>query len=158
MRHHTDWLRARLSTIPAVRTPANGVPASFAKVFVTQAVYPRPHEAVPVTAPYIVLHPATGVAERTRSAGGVRQKNPRWTIHAIGSTAEQAAWLGDAIEAELIPRGVPVRPVFAGENAHPFWWSSPTPIDIDRDPTPPVFLHISECGFATEITDPTGGA
>jgi hypothetical protein len=72
----------------------------------------------------------------------------------VGETAELAAALGAAVEAQLVPGGVPVRAAIAGENTFPFWWNSPTPIDVDTDSSPPVFLHISECGFDTELLEP----
>jgi hypothetical protein len=153
VRHHTDWLKARLSTITALRTPPNAGPPSFVKVFVTQAEYPKPYAAVKVLPPYIVLHPTDGNATRPRMSGGRRRKSPRWVVHSVGASAAQAGWIGEAVEQALVPGGVPVRPAIEGENTFPFWWNSPTPVELDRDPSPPVFLHVSECGFDTDLTE-----
>jgi hypothetical protein len=154
VRHHTAWLKARLSSIAALRTGASDVPADFVKVFVTLAEYPKPHDDVKVLPPYIVLHPTDGNATRSRMSGGRRRKSPRWVVHSVGASAAQAGWLGEAVEQALVPGGVPVRPAIEGENTFPFWWNSPTPVELDRDSAPPVFLHISECGFDTDLTDP----
>lgn len=156
MRHHTDWLRARLSTIPGLRTAPTAAPANFVKVFVVLAQFPPPNAKTVVPPPYIVLHPSDGIATRPRQSGGVRRESPRWVVHSVGGNADQAAWLGERVKDAVRPGGVPVRPAIAGENTFPFWWNSPVPVDLDRDSSPPLFIHISECGFDTELTAARG--
>jgi len=104
----------------------------------------------PQTGPYAVFYPQNGTDRQTRHTGPALQQNPRWTIHCVGSTEDQAEWVNEQIKGALIVNGFGVVPVIAGENPGRFWYSNPLPVDRDDDATPSLFDVVAECGFSSE--------
>lgn len=135
-RAHTAWLQALIQTMPEVAT----------KTFVT--TIPDQVKAVP---PYVVIHPATGTNTAERESSGAFTRNPRWTIHTVGVTSEQAAKVGEKIGDLLVPppMGVGITPTIAGERPNAVWWNSPAPVQVDKQVVPWVIFHIAECGFSS---------
>lgn len=137
MRHHTKWLKATIEEIPALE----------AATFVTEA---KRDDGAEIEPPYAVMQPTDGTDEATRLAGPSATQNPRWVIHGVGTTPDQAAWVGEQLKKKLIVGGLGIVPDIPGENPGRMWLSSPMPIQIDRDVSPPVFFHVTECGFHTD--------
>ena len=129
MKRHTDALKALIQTVPALA----------AKTFVTLA---------PTTAvPYVVIHPMDGTDESTRLAGPNATQHPRFVIHSVGSTYEQCAAVAEAVKSKLVVGGLGVTPVVPGEQSGRLEYSSPTPIQIDTDVSPPLCYHVAEVTF-----------
>lgn len=140
MKQHTDWLKALIQEIPALAS----------KTFVTIVRYPAPNESTAVTVPYLVIHPADGSDEATRLTGPRATQNPRFTLHSVGLTAEQATWVAKVVKDKLIITGLGITPTIAGERPGSVWWSSPIPLQIDTDVTPALCYHVAECGFSSD--------
>lgn len=120
----------------------------YSRVFVSQAVPPSPGAKVPL--PYWVIHPAAGRNTSDRVTGPAVTKHPRFTLHANGVDADQAARAGEAAEKLLVQNGRGVVPTVSGEKSKRVWYSSPVPIQVDDGVTPHVFIHIAECGWDSE--------
>jgi hypothetical protein len=140
-RNHTAWLLAQLQTIPILSN----------QVFVTKAVYPAPNQATRVVVPYAVIHPADGIDEQARHSGPNTIINPRFTIHAVGLTADHSRAIAEKIKAVLVVAGFGIIPTISGERPRRLWYHSPLPIQVDSDITPEVFFHVAEVGFASEL-------
>lgn len=141
-RAHTAWLKALIQSIPA----------AAAQTFVTKAEYPAPNQKVQLTFPYWVIHPADGTDEAPRFTGPAITQRPRFTIWSVGQNADQAKWAAEQVKAKLILSGFGVIPTIAGERSKPVWYSSPLPVQVDKDVIPVVCFHVAECGFASEST------
>jgi hypothetical protein len=132
VRRHTDALKALIQTVPALAT----------KTFVTLA---------PTTAvPYVVIHPMDGNDESTRLAGPASTQHPRFVIHSVGSTYEQCAAIAEAVKSKLVVGGFGVAPVVVGELSGRLEYSSPQPIQVDRDVTPALCYHVAEVTWTGE--------
>jgi len=101
--------------------------------------------------PYAVFYSQPGTDRQTRLTGPAHEQNPRWTIHCVGSTADQAEWVNEQVKGALVVNGFGVVPTIAGENPGRFWYSNPQPVARDDDSTPPLFFVVAECGFRSEL-------
>lgn len=137
MRVHTAWYKARIETIAALA----------GRTFVTEAKSPT---GAPLAPPYVVIHPAEGTDRADRLSGPTLVQNPRWTIHTVGSTPDQAAHFAEQIKALVLVNGFGIVPVIAGQQCGRVWWSSPIPIQTDTDVSPAIFYHVAETGFTAE--------
>lgn len=133
----------------ALKALVETVPALVGKVFVTSAQYPNPGVAGPVQTPYVVLHPADGVDEQTRLAGPRLTSHPRFIVHTVGDSAEQAQIMGGLVKAALYANSFGVNVTVSGRRNDALWYDSPIPVQIDRDVEPAVFLHVAECGWTS---------
>jgi hypothetical protein len=134
VKKHTDAIAALIRTIPTLA----------AKTYVTLAVNA---DKSPVTLPYVVIHPADGTDQSDRLTGPATAQHPRFTIHGVGLTYDQASWVGEQIKSKLIVGGFGVTPTVPGERAGMVWYSVPQPVQADTDASPPYCYHTAECGF-----------
>lgn len=132
MKKHTDALVAKTQEIPALAT----------KTFVTVA----PHLT---EAPYIVWHPAAGVNTQPGVSAPRVERNPRYTGHIVGKSADQVQVLLDLLEAKLFPGGRGVVLTVAGEVSKPLWFESPLPVQVQTDPQPTVIYGVVEVGWSS---------
>jgi hypothetical protein len=138
VKKHTDWLTAT-------------IPAPTLKVYVSLAVNA---DRTPVKLPYVMVHPSDGSDQSDRVTGPAVIQNPRWVIHSVGSTYEQAAWAAELVKSKLIAGGFGVTPTIPGEIAGRVWYESPQPIQVDTDASPPYCYHTAECGFESSPVSP----
>lgn len=134
MRKHDAALVALVTSIPALTT----------KFF--PGITPGA-----VATPYAVFYAQSGRDESDRVAGPASVQSPRWTIHCVGSTQEQAQWVNEQIKAKLVVNGFGVVPTIAGEKPGRFWFDNPIPVQRDDDSTPPLFYAVAECGFSSDL-------
>lgn len=134
-RKHDAWLLARL------RTPSQ----LASKVFLLSD-----SGLQSAVAPYVVVHPSEGTDSGDRLGGGRFDANPRWTVHSVGKTVDQAQWTFELWKPTLIVRGFGVVPEVDGEYPGPVWLESPTPVQQDDDSTPRTYFHVAECGFSSQ--------
>lgn len=146
MKAHTDWLKARMETMPGA------VIGGRSQVFVTKAQYPGSDSAVKVTYPYWVIHPQDGNDEQTRFTGPKLTQHPRFTIHSVGLSYDSAAIAGENVKKILIVNGFGVVPAIGGENSRRVWYDVPIPVQTDADVTPAIAFHVAECGFESDLT------
>lgn len=136
-RKHDNALLAILRTIPAIAT----------KTFVTKVTST---DGAVVKPPYAIIHPVDGTDDTDRLVGPAVTQHPRWTIHSVHNSTDQAKWLGEQVKAKLIVAGVGIVPTIEGERPGQFWYASPTPVQVDDDFTPSLFFHVAECGFSSD--------
>jgi hypothetical protein len=135
---HTDALKAKTQEITAFAS----------KTFISVAVVPG--STAKPAAPYIVWHPAQGENAQTGVTGPRVRKNPRYTGHIVGESADQVQVLLDLLEAKLVPAGRGITLTVAGEVSKPVWFSSPLPIQVSMDPLPPVIYAVVEVGWSAD--------
>lgn len=140
MRRHTTWLKSQVETVPAIAT----------KTFVTEAKYPAPNQAVKVEPPYVVIHPFDGVDEQTRFTGPRTTQHPRFVIHSVGLDYNQAAAVGEAVKSKVVVGGFGIVPDVAGENSRSLTYEVPTGVQLDKDVSPPLCVHIAEVGWSAD--------
>lgn len=136
-RKHDNALLAIIRSVPVVAT----------KTFVTKVTSP---DGAVVKAPYVVVHPADGTDDTDRLVGPAVTQNPRWIVHSVHTSAEQAKWLAEQVKARLIVGGYGIVPAIEGERPGQFWYSSPIPVQVDDDFTPSLYFHVAECGFSSD--------
>jgi hypothetical protein len=135
VKRHTDWLKATIQGVPAL-----------SRVFITRA----PNADGTVETPYVVIHPSEGEDEATRLTGPRLTQHPRFVVHTVGEDADEALWAAEKLKARLIVNGFGVIPEIPGELCSRVRWSSPVPIQMDDDVSPPLALHVAEVGFDTD--------
>lgn len=132
---HADALKAKTQEIPAFAT----------KTFLTIAPHDTPK-------PYIVWHAANGTNLQDRVTGPRSTKNPAFTGHVVGETAEQVLVLLDLLEAKLFPGGRGVVLNVVGERAKPLLYSCPIPVQVQTDPQPTVVYGVVEVSWLSQPT------
>lgn len=137
MKKHTDALKAKTQEIPAFAT----------KTFITLAVNP---DGSKPTAPYIVWHPAAGVNSQPGVTSPRVTRNPQYTGHVVGVSADQVQVLMDLLEAKLFPGGKGVVLTVAGEVSKPLSYACPLPIQVQTDPQPTVVYGVVEVGWSSQ--------
>lgn len=130
---HADALKVKTQEIPAFATKTffSIVPGSTAL-------------------PYIVWHPANGTNLQDRVTGPRLTKNPQFTGHVVGSTAEQVLVLLDLLEAKLFPNGRGIRIDVVGERGRPLNYSNPIPVQVQTDPQPTVVYGVVEVDWLSD--------
>lgn len=137
MKKHTDALKAKTQEIPAFAT----------KTFITLAVNP---DGTKPSVPYIVWHPAAGVNSQPGVTSPRVTRNPQFTGHVVGSTAEQVQTLMDLLEAKLFPGGRGLALTVTGEVSKPLTYACPLPIQVQTDPQPTVVYGVVEVGWSAD--------
>ncbi|WP_147305306.1 hypothetical protein [Subtercola boreus] len=105
----------------------------------------------PQAGPYAVFYSGEGTDTQPRFTSGSVRQNPSWTVHCVGSTADQASWVFEQIKGVLFPRGLGAIPAVDDESPGPFWFESPIDVQRDDDSTPPLFWNTIRCGFFSDL-------
>lgn len=134
----------------ALRTQIQTVPAVASKTFVTEAKFPPPNEAQKVTVPWVVIHPADGVDESERVTSPRSVRHPEFTLHIVGSSAEQAGVMLDLVKAALVTNGQGRKLTVAGRVNDRLWFESPVPGQFDTSVTPPLHYHVARVGWRSQ--------
>ena len=136
-KRHNDALKAKTQEIPAFAT----------KTYFTLAKNP---DGTKPAAPYIVWHAAQGTNTQPAVTAPRVTKNPQYTGHIVGESAEQVAVLMDLLEAKLFPDGKGIVMSVTGEVSKPLTFSSPLPVQVSSDPLPAVVYGVVEVGWASD--------
>lgn len=120
------------------------------KTFVSKAEYPAPNQTVKVLPPYVVIHPSDGRDESDRVTGPKIIENPRFVIHSVGLSGEQAQLIGGLVKAKLVQNGLGVVMSVSGRRNRRLWYSSPLPVQVDASVVPALPFHVAECGWVSE--------
>ena len=134
MRVHTNALVARLQTVVPLAT----------KTFVSTA----PSGTV---APYVLVHPADGVDSAERLAGPYSTQRPRFTLHFVGSSYDNAQKVVELAKAKFVDRGTAIQMSVPGELSQGLQWSSPQPAQADNDVTPPLVFCTVEVSWYSDL-------
>jgi hypothetical protein len=136
MLQHTQAVEAAIKSIPALAT----------KTYISTA---RVNGVLP-SAPYVVIHPDDGLDTQERLTAAHDVQNPRFVLHIVGSSYNNAATVAAVVKGKFIDvNGFGIRLTVAGENPRSCWWSG-LPVQVDDDLTPPLVYVVAELGFTTE--------
>ena len=112
---------------------------------------PKPASGQPAhSLPYALIHPSDGTDEATRATGPATTEHPEYTVHLVGSSAEQCQILADLLKAEVKPNGSGVIPEIEGRTCGHLYWRNPIPIQTDTDVTPPICFYVAEIGWRSD--------
>lgn len=136
----TVALRSQIQTVPALAT----------KTFIVEAKNPPPNEATKVTVPWVVIYPADGVDESERATSPRSVRNPEFTLHIVGSSAEQASVVFDLVKAALVTAGQGRKLTVAGRVNDRLWFESPVGAQFDTSVTPPLHYHVARVGWRSQ--------
>jgi hypothetical protein len=125
------------------------VGALAASTFVTQLDKPATGQP-PQTTPYALVHPADGIDEATRLTGPPVTEHPEFTIHIVGTTANQVKVVSDLLKHVLFPTGFGVTPTVTGRRCGKVFWRSPLPVQTDKNITPPLCFAVIEVGWRSD--------
>jgi len=103
-----------------------------------------------VSAPWAVIHPSNGTDTQSRFTGPKLTQHPSFTLHLVGTTADQVGWMLEQVKAKFITGGFGIRPTITGENTGPYEWSQPIPIQYDSDVSPALIYAVVELDLYTE--------
>lgn len=134
--------------IQAAATAAN--PVNAGRVYVSTAPVLSAGAALPL--PYWIIHPTDGIDEQTRCSGPSSSEHPEFTIHTVGSTANQAKVNADLVKGSLVIAGFGVVLTVSGRRNQRLTYRSPIPVQIDHTVTPPLCFHVAQVGW---VSDPT---
>jgi len=129
----SDAVKARIETVPALAT----------KTFKTVVTHGT-------TAPYCVIHGAAGEDSQERLAGPASTMHPRYTLHIVGTTADQVEVITDLVKAKFILNGYGIPLAVAGETCSGLWWSVPGPPVAQSDPQPAIVYQVVELGWTAD--------
>lgn len=136
MRIHTQAVKARIETLPDLQ----------GRVFVGSA---RKADGKLQTPPYVIIHPADGIDDTDRLNGPRTIQHPRFTLHLVGSSADHAQRLAEAIKPLFVMDGRAMQVDVDGERGSGLFWHSPTPVQWDFD-VPDRHYQPIELGFTSE--------
>ena len=139
MKKHTD----------AVKTAIQQIPAVASKTWVSVA--PRDSQGKLPAPPYVVIHPQAGTDKQDRVTGPKKSQYPRFTLHMVGSSYDNAASVAELVKAKFVVAGVGVKLAITGETTKPCWWSQPLPTQVDDSVAPPLVYEVAELGFQSDI-------
>lgn len=137
MKIDTDAVKAAVQTIPALAS----------KTFI--AVAPRTNGVLP-TPPYLVMFPSDGIDRQDRVTGPYSTRYPTFLFHIVGSSYENAQTVTELVKAKFVVGGRGVKLTIAGTTTKPCLWSSPLPIQVDNDLTPPLIYTVAELTFQAD--------
>lgn len=129
----------------AVKAKLQNVAAFASNTFVTVV----PSDNI-VRTQYALIHPSEGTDEQTRVSGPPVTTHPRFTLHVVGSSAESVQRNTALVKAQFLTDGFIVPPVVSGRRNSNGWWSSPIPIQVDSDVTPPLVYQVIELGWTSD--------
>lgn len=133
----------------AVVAVIQSVPSLVTAVYVTKAPKPTaPATALPL--PYVIVHPQPGRDEQSRFAGPPVLENPKFTLHLVGVSGEQALAVLDLVKPKFHTDGFVTPPVVSGRSNKNGYWDSPVPVQVDTDVTPSLVYAVIELGWTSE--------
>ena len=134
------------SLIQAAATAANSVNAG--RVYISTAPVQSTGSALPL--PYWIIHPTDGVDEQTRHSGPSSTEHPEFTIHTVGSSANQVKVNADLVKGSLVVGGFGVVLTVTGRRNQRVVYRSPIPVQIDHTVTPPLCFHVAQIGWVSD--------
>jgi hypothetical protein len=141
MRHHTN-----LVVLPRIRS----IPALANKTFVAPSQRDTAGK-LPVP-PYVVIYPSDGVDTRERLTGPQTAQHPRYTLHIVGSSYDNAATVAELIKAKFVVNGVGIQADVEGEHSYGMTYGSPQPIQVDYDTSPALVYATAEISWDADPT------
>ena len=134
------------AVVQAAATATN--PVNAGRVYISTAPAPPTGGTLPV--PYWIIHPADGIDEQTRYTGPSSTEHPEFTIHTVGSTANQAKFNADLVKTSLVVNGFGITLTVTGRRNGNLYYRSPIPVQIDNTVTPPLCFHVAQVGWRSD--------
>lgn len=95
--------------------------------------------------PYAVWQPSDGTNTQERMTGGRATSHPRFVLHAVGFSYDNAQTVLEAIKAKFIDaRGFGIPLNVPGETCRNLRWEAVTGVQVDNDVTPPIIYATAE--------------
>lgn len=94
---------------------------------------------------YCVVYSSGGVRNSERLTGRSVFADFSFTIHSVGSTAEQARLVEERVIAQLLDW----TPTIAGRNCRRMMHVVSRPVDMDKDVSPPLFYGVDVFDLTT---------
>ena len=116
-------------------------------------VAPRDSAGKLPVAPYAVWQPSDGTSTQERFTGGKSTMHPRYVLHVVGSSYDNAQTVMELVKAAFIDaRGFGIPLVVAGETCQNLRWESVQGVQKDDDVTPPLIYATAEITWDAEPT------
>lgn len=137
---HTNAVVDRIKTIPALA------------VKTYKLVAPRDAAGAPPVAPYAVVQPMDGTDSQGRFSGPRSVQHPRFTIHVVGSSYDNAQFVTELIKAKFVTPAtfVPIQVNVSGEGGKNLYWDVLQPTQHDDSLSPPLIYNTVELGWDSE--------
>lgn len=119
---------------------------------VAVATMPRDSAGNLVKTPYVIVWPTDGQDSAERADLRAVSRNPKFTLHVVGSSYGNCQSVTELIKAKFVVRGVGVKLAIAGWNPHPVRWSMPASTQVDDSVQPPLVFNIVELAFQSDPT------
>lgn len=103
-----------------------------------------------LTMPYCVVHASDGSDEATRLTGPAVTEHPAFTLHIVGSSANQAQILCGLVKPKFVVGGFFIPPTVSGRRNSGGYWRSPIPLQSDTDVSPPLVYQVIELGWDSD--------
>ena len=136
----TNAVVSRIQTLPYLAS----------KTF--KLVAPRDSAGKLPTAPYVVVQPSSGTDTQERFTGAKATGHPRYVIHFVGSSYDNAQGVFDDVKALFIDpvSGFPYPINVTDEMAYAITWEAAQPVQVDNDLTPPLIYATAELSWSAE--------
>lgn len=138
---HTEAVEARIKSVPALAS----------KTFILTA--PKDAQGkITAVAPYCVVQPADGIDERPRFSGPLTRSTPRFVLHLVGSSYDNAQKVTELVKAKFIGSDrVPIQVDVTNETGSHLYWRAPLPTQKDDSVTPPLIYNTIELGWISDL-------
>lgn len=137
-RQHTAAVKAKFEEVPAFATKTR------------LGLIKKDASGNLPTPPWVLIFPRGGRDIQGRFSGPRSERNPRFTIHFVGSSVENVENMMSAGKAKFVVNDFGVPPVVPGETTRALTWEEPTTIEPDDELYPSYFYGVAEIGFTSE--------
>jgi hypothetical protein len=119
-----------------------------------ELVAPRDAAGKLPVAPYAVWQPSDGTSTQERFTGGKATMHPRYVLHVVGASYNNAQRVLELVKAEFVNAagfGIPL--AVPGESCRNLRWEQPQPVQVDNDVSPPLIYATAEISWDAEPTN-----
>lgn len=95
---------------------------------------------------YVTVHAATPSHSQSAFTGPLAQEDYTFTTHSVGTTADQALWVADRVQAQLVGHVLIVPGRVCRRLRHPVG----RPVEEDDDVTPSLFYVADQWDFTSD--------
>jgi hypothetical protein len=132
-------VRAHLDAFVALLSPLTGAPSSMRVVVgATDAEDQAPALPADRQTPFVVVRPDSMPMESDRLGVHSANLNGRVYVTCVGSTVKEAQWAQEKTRALLVDK----KPTVAGRSVGRLQIDIGSPLQVDRDVTPPLFFVV----------------
>jgi hypothetical protein len=137
-----------LAQTNAVVARIQSIPALASKTY--KLVAPRDATGKLPTAPYCVVQPDDGVDTQERVTGPRSTSHPRFVVHVVGTSYDNAQTVLELVKAKFVVAGRGVVLNVPDEVSKPCRWDSVGPVQVDNDVSPPLVYASAEVSWISD--------